>query len=152
MLKIYLAAPLFSEAERMWNKAFAKGLIEAICKKFTVSTKIILPQEIELPHKYGTKEFAVDIYYKCLNHIEESNVIIAILDGSQVDDGTAFEVGYARAMGRSVIGIRSDPRPGEWNGCNTMLSIGCNKIITYKENIDYGLVIDAIVLAARKEL
>jgi nucleoside 2-deoxyribosyltransferase len=37
-------------------------------------------------------------------------MVIALLDGSQVDDGTAWEIGYAFARGIPVYGIRTDSR------------------------------------------
>jgi nucleoside 2-deoxyribosyltransferase len=36
--------------------------------------------------------------------------MVAILDGSQVDDGTAWEIGYAYARGLPVWGLRTDFR------------------------------------------
>jgi nucleoside 2-deoxyribosyltransferase len=36
--------------------------------------------------------------------------MLAILDGNDVDSGTAAEVGYACALGRPVVGLRSDLR------------------------------------------
>ena len=153
MIQLYLAAPLFSEAQRTWNKSFSNGLLAAIGKRqFKTKTMIILPQELTIKPHYGSLAFAEEAYRKCICHLEYSTAVIAVLDGSQADDGTAFEVGYACAMNIPVIGIRSDPRPGEWNGCNIMLAIGCKKIHTYKENIEYEPLVDNIRMAARKEL
>lgn len=42
--------------------------------------------------------------------IERSNALFAILDGVDVDSGTAAEVGYAFALGKRVCGIRTDFR------------------------------------------
>ena len=36
--------------------------------------------------------------------------MVALLDGPQVDDGTAWEIGYAYAKGIPVIGLRTDFR------------------------------------------
>ncbi len=38
------------------------------------------------------------------------DVVVALLDGAQVDDGTAWEIGYAYARGIPVIGLRTDFR------------------------------------------
>ena len=35
---------------------------------------------------------------------------MALLDGVQVDDGTAWEIGYAYAKGKPVVGVRTDFR------------------------------------------
>ncbi len=42
--------------------------------------------------------------------IRECSGVLALLDGSDVDSGTAAEIGYAAALGRPVIGLRSDIR------------------------------------------
>jgi nucleoside 2-deoxyribosyltransferase len=36
--------------------------------------------------------------------------VLAILDGYDVDSGTAAEIGYAAALGKPVIGLRTDSR------------------------------------------
>ena len=36
--------------------------------------------------------------------------VLAVLDGSDVDSGTAAEIGYAAALARPVVGLRSDLR------------------------------------------
>ena len=42
--------------------------------------------------------------------IRECSGVLALLDGSDVDSGTAAEIGYAAALGRPVVGLRSDIR------------------------------------------
>ncbi len=36
--------------------------------------------------------------------------VLAILDGEDVDSGTAAEIGYAAALGRPIVGLRTDLR------------------------------------------
>lgn len=61
--------------------------------------------------------------------------MIAVLDGTQVDDGTAWEIGffYARkSLGQKIIGIRTDFRKaGESNGAlvNAMVECSCDEIV-----------------------
>jgi len=42
--------------------------------------------------------------------IRNANGVVAILDGVDVDSGTAAEVGYAYALGKRVYGLRTDFR------------------------------------------
>ena len=42
--------------------------------------------------------------------IETGDGVFAVLDGPDVDSGTAAEIGYAAALGRPVVGWRSDVR------------------------------------------
>lgn len=42
--------------------------------------------------------------------IDKSDAVLAILDGVDVDSGTASEIGYAYARGKKVYGLRTDFR------------------------------------------
>ena len=44
------------------------------------------------------------------NGIEESSGMLAVLDGTDVDSGTAAEIGYAAALNKKICGYRSDFR------------------------------------------
>jgi len=47
--------------------------------------------------------------------LERCDGVLAVLDGVDVDSGTAAEIGYARARGKPVVGLRTDLRPGGEN-------------------------------------
>jgi len=103
---IYLAGPLFTQAEREWNVRIAAGLREA---GFTV----ILPQERAEEVIQPDAPLPVRLLYEyALDGIQEADVVVAILDGSDPDSGTSFECGYAHAIGRPLIGLRTDIRLG----------------------------------------
>jgi nucleoside 2-deoxyribosyltransferase len=42
--------------------------------------------------------------------IEKADGVVAVLDGSDVDSGTASEIGYASARGKWIVGYRGDFR------------------------------------------
>ena len=42
--------------------------------------------------------------------IESSDGMLAVLDGTDVDSGTASEIGYAFALGKKILGYRGDFR------------------------------------------
>lgn len=42
--------------------------------------------------------------------IDKAQAVLAVLDGADVDSGTAAEIGYAAALGRPVVGYRTDLR------------------------------------------
>jgi nucleoside 2-deoxyribosyltransferase len=42
--------------------------------------------------------------------LNSSDIVVAVLDGVDVDSGTAWEIGYAYAKGKPVIGLRTDFR------------------------------------------
>ncbi|VVB75049.1 Nucleoside 2-deoxyribosyltransferase [Candidatus Tiddalikarchaeum anstoanum] len=67
------------------------------------------------------------IYNNNIKAIKESNFIIAVLNGPQVDDGTAFELGYAAALGKKIIPYKDDWRTackdGKDNEFNLMIDV-----------------------------
>jgi len=105
-MHVYVAAPLFSEAEREFNERIKSRLLK---EGFTV----FLPQD----------ECDQNTFNCCIENLEKSDVVVGVFDGSQVDDGTAFECGYAFAKGIPVVGLRTDfRRVGEFtNEVNIML-------------------------------
>ena len=42
--------------------------------------------------------------------IDECDAVLAVLDGNDVDSGTAAEIGYAAAKHKPVVGLRRDHR------------------------------------------
>ena len=48
------------------------------------------------------------IFMKCVEGVDASDLVVAVLDGVDVDSGTAWEIGYAYAKGKPVIGLRTD--------------------------------------------
>lgn len=109
--KIYLASALFTVAEQEYNKKLEQALIEK-------GYEVFLPQE--------KCEGFVDsnvISFTCKQGINDCNIMIANLEGSDVDSGTAWECGYANALDIPVIGIRTDFRQrGDDGGLNCILS------------------------------
>ena len=129
--KIYLAGPLFSLAERTFNHNLKKLL--------TPYFDVYLPQEdggllvnmvkAGLPKKLASKKvFDIDI-----RAMHECDLLLIILDGRSIDEGAAFELGYAYAKGQRCYGLKTDPRQ--------LLAIGNNPMIdgpleTVFENIE----------------
>ena len=120
---IYLAGPLFSLAERRFNEEFAKALEQSF-----LPSMVILPQDhaAKLGEASG---FAERMYCFALDAINHSDAVVAILDGADTDSGTCIEIGYAKAKGKLVVGIRTDFRAGEDRGLNLMVSNICEHSI-----------------------
>jgi len=106
-MRIFIAGPLFSQAEREFNLKVDEHL-----RKHGFET--FLPQRDvgkldELIAKRGKRAYRT-IYEQDLRGLERADVVAAILDGPDVDSGTAFEIGYACAKGKPVIGLKTDMR------------------------------------------
>lgn len=91
--QIYLAGPFFNTSQQ-WLIDEARDSLEDM--GFRVFSPI---------HEVGTGDPEY-IASKDLKGLEESGIILAILDG--LDPGTIFEIGYARAKGIPVVVIAED--------------------------------------------
>ncbi len=61
-------------------------------------------------------------------------MVVAVLDGVEVDAGVAFEIGYAKAIGKPIIGLKTDYRTfSKIEEINLMLEVSLVKIC---RNID----------------
>jgi nucleoside 2-deoxyribosyltransferase len=102
---IYLAGPLFSDAERQWNVKLRDYL------ERNTAYKVYLPQdkceELDPKNKEGDRK---KLFRICEKGVKAADIVVAILDGADVDSGTAWEVGYARGIGEKNIGIGTDFR------------------------------------------
>jgi nucleoside 2-deoxyribosyltransferase len=145
---IYFAGPLFTQAERIWNRK----LTETILKK-SGTIEIFLPQE---ETKKAITENGVDfkkIQEICLKGIDVCDHVLAILDGSDSDSGTCFECGYGYALGKKIIGVRTDIRTtGEDQGLNAMLNQSCSSVVRYSADNDSETDIEVLAEKIIKEL
>lgn len=141
-MKIYFAGPLFSEAERDWI-AKAKGQILASANQAGIAITVCLPFDLitEEEIKLLGEKARLEIFSRCRSNLEDSDIVIAILDGAQVDDGTAWEIGYfyaIRSPKQKIIGIRTDfRRAGECEGArvNAMIECSCDWIVRSREEL-----------------
>ena len=101
--RAYLAAPLFSEGERVYNRLIRDQLVRA-------------GQEVHLPQEIGDDLSSRDlgttraIFSENLAALCESDLVVAVIDGADADSGTAWEIGFAYARGIPVIALRTDFR------------------------------------------
>jgi nucleoside 2-deoxyribosyltransferase len=123
-MMIYLAGPVFTLAERRFNEELA-GELERLCS----SLQVFLPQRCDKEFK-NAPDFSQKIFACLMRALDNCEVVVAILDGSDVDSGTSFEMGYARGRGKRVIGVRTDFRGSEDHGVNLMLSNACSDLVS----------------------
>ncbi|MBN1257520.1 MAG: nucleoside 2-deoxyribosyltransferase [Planctomycetes bacterium] len=121
---IYLAAPLFSQMERQWNRGFAEEL-----EKNLPEIEILLPQDFRIEGKFNSPEHFGEIFQKCIEGVRASAAVVAILDGDDVDSGVALEIGLAYALKIPVIGVRTDYRDNQEKGVNLMISRACTFLV-----------------------
>ena len=90
--------------------------------------------------KWGEKT-KYEIFAICEKHLKETDVLIALLDGPLVDDGTSWEIGYfysIRKKNQPIFGIRTDFRSaGDVPGAqvNLMIDCSCDLIFSSAEDL-----------------
>ena len=83
----------------------------------------------------------VEIFSRCKSHLDDSDMVIALLDGPQVDDGTAWEIGYfyaRKSPEQKILGIRTDfrrVRESEDAVVNPMIECSCDRIVRSREEL-----------------
>ena len=124
---MFIAGPLFSQAEREFNLK-----LDEFLRKHGFETFLPQREVGELWKKIrrrGGKAYR-KIYEEDLRGLEGADVVVAVLDGPDVDSGTAFEVGYACAKGKPVIGLKTDMRVfARGEELNNMLAQGVRALV-----------------------
>lgn len=118
---VYLAAPLFSEAELAFNLA--------LTQRIEASLDVYLPQRdggklVDLIARGVDERMAYQsIFERDLHALDASSAVIIVLDGRAIDEGAAFELGYAFARSKRCFGLQTDPRRLLPVGNNPMIQI-----------------------------
>ena len=152
-MKIYLAGPLFTQAEQNWLRDL-KSEIENLAAGAGKEIEAVWPYELVSPEdlkKWGDHA-KHKIFSLCEKHLKETDVLIALLDGPLVDDGTSWEIGYfysIREKSQPIFGIRTDFRSaGDVPGAQVNLMIDCSCDLIFSSIEDLLKKLDEILLAA----
>jgi nucleoside 2-deoxyribosyltransferase/predicted secreted protein len=122
--RVYLAAPLFSEAERTFNVMVASRLRENFFE-------VCLPQEAGDDSDTREQSEQNRLFDTNLLALRDSDITVAIVDGADADSGTAWEMGYSFARGKPVIALRTDfRRVGHHEHVNLMLEQSATVVTT----------------------
>jgi len=122
--RAYIASPLgFSEAGRAYYvERYLPALREHVLPvdPWTLS----LPEEFSAAAADGReREFGLEVGTRNAEAIAGAELVIAHLDGQEVDAGTAAEVGYAAARGLPCLALRSDLRSSGEPGMTVNLQL-----------------------------
>jgi len=112
------------------NRVLAQTLEQSVA-----GLTVLLPQDFKHDGRYNDSRAFGYIFKGCVSSVDESDCVVAWLDGPDADSGTCFEVGYAYAKGIPVIGVRTDFRHNQERGVNLMLSRACTAFV-YRPSFD----------------
>jgi nucleoside 2-deoxyribosyltransferase len=103
MYTVYLAAPLFSEAEKKFNLIISELLTSHFFQ-------VYMPQDVgDDNHCRDDKEHR-HIFESHIKALDSTDLLVAVIDGADADSGTSWEMGYAYRHGIPVYAIRTDFR------------------------------------------
>ncbi|MEA2370683.1 MAG: hypothetical protein QOH12_1077 [Solirubrobacteraceae bacterium] len=119
-IEIYVASPLgFTESGRLyWRDVLEPALREAAVDVLdpwdaVAAAWFAEAQACEEPERTARlREVNERVGRRNAELIDRCDGVLAVLDGVDVDSGTAAEIGYAGARGKPVVGLRTDLRPG----------------------------------------
>lgn len=103
---VYVAGPLFSQAER----EFLERMVDILARTSGLNAR----DDFFIPHRDGGElgkgSTRLDIFSLDLNSVNNADIVVALLDGQDVDSGTCIELGYAYARDKKIFGIITDFR------------------------------------------
>lgn len=132
MARIYIAGPLCEKKSRDFLEQ-----IDKICND--------LGFETFLPHRdcglyEGDENKINEISDRDLEEIKKCEIMIGVLNGICVGAGTAWEMGYAQAIGKKVIGLKTDRKVKNSIGEISVIITGKVNIIESIEELKIELL------------
>lgn len=100
---VYLAAPLFSEAEKAFNLVISDILTSHFFQ-------VYLPQYVGDDNHCRDGEEHKHIFESHVKALDSTDILVAVIDGADADSGTSWEMGYAYRRGIPVYAVRTDFR------------------------------------------
>jgi nucleoside 2-deoxyribosyltransferase len=132
-MKIYVASPFgFSEAGRDYYERTLLPNLKSLGHEVLDPWRLTEQQKIDAVSTmpYGTRkrnkwrQLNIEIGSNNQAAIDRCDAVFAVLDGVDVDSGTASEIGYAFAKGKLIVGYRGDFRLSADNdGCIVNLQV-----------------------------
>jgi len=102
-MRIYLAAPLFSESELNYNDYLYRKITD-------LGYDVYAPQKNTAINDKSKSADSIDIFNGDTDMLDRSDILVAVLDGAIIDPGVAAEIGYMAAKGKTIYGLFTDSR------------------------------------------
>ncbi|MCL1701525.1 nucleoside 2-deoxyribosyltransferase [Lysinibacillus sp. Bpr_S20] len=138
MMKAYLANGLFSLGDRLVNEQLAASIREAV-----PGIELYVPQENDAINDKTAYADSLAIAQADLEMLQNSDVLVAVLDGVEIDSGVAAEIGAFAMLNRPIVGVFTDVRQ---QGRDNMMKIealvrdGIENQFVYRNLFVIGLI------------
>ncbi len=137
-MKAYLANGLFSLGDRLVNEQLAAAMREA-----NPGIELYVPQENDAINDKTAYADSLAIAQADLEMLQKSDVLIAVIDGVEIDSGVAAEIGAFAMLNRPIVGVFTDVRQ---QGRDNMMKIealvrdGMENQFVYRNLFVIGLI------------
>lgn len=137
-MKAYLANGLFSIGDRYVNEIIADKLRTAI-----PLIELYVPQENDAINDKNAYANSLAIAQADIHSLKESDVLIAVIDGVEIDSGVAAEIGAFSMLNRPIVALFSDVRQlGRTNSkkIDALIADGTENQFIYRNLFVVGLI------------
>ena len=137
-MKAYLANGLFSIGDRLVNELVAKEI-----RKVLPEIELYVPQENDAINDKQSFADSLAIAEADMEKLQESDVLIAVIDGIEIDSGVAAEIGVFSTYNRPIIALFSDVRQmGRDNQqkINALIGDGTENQFIYRNLFVVGII------------
>ncbi|MCI8566358.1 MAG: nucleoside 2-deoxyribosyltransferase [Lachnospiraceae bacterium] len=133
MSKIYVAGPMFSQAELAFNETLADFLE-------SLGHQVFLPQRsgfqmTELLKTMTPDEVSRLIFSTDYENIRKNDLFLLVLDGRVPDEGACVALGLAFASNKPCCGLKTGSRSEFTTGNNPMIDGSLQKIFRSLEEL-----------------
>lgn len=104
-MKVYVANGLFSIGDRYVNAEIAKALRAA-----DDTLELYVPQENDAINDKEAYANSTQIAQADMEALRSSDVLVAVIDGVEIDSGVAAEIGAFSMLNRPIVALCSDVR------------------------------------------
>lgn len=96
-MKIYMAGAFFRPETKVRIDSYAAGFRR-------LGHDVYVPQEHIVPNAWNMsqEDWAREVFKMDIAAIQECDILFAVYDGLYSDSGTAWEIGYAYALGKRI--------------------------------------------------
>lgn len=137
-MKAYLANGLFGMGDRLLN-----SLIASEIRKEIQGINLYVPQENDEINDKSSYADSIAISKADMNKLKESDFLIAVIDGVEIDSGVAAEVGAFYMMDKPIFALYTDVRQQGRNNkkkIQALIDNGTENQFIYRNLFVIGLI------------
>jgi len=137
-MKAYLANGLFGMGDRLLNSLMASKIREEI-----EEIDLYVPQENDEINDKNAYADSVTIEKADMDRLKESDFLIAVIDGVEIDSGVAAEIGVFYMLDKPIFAVYTDVRQqGRDNNkkIQALINDGTENQFMYKNLFVIGLI------------